>query len=62
MKPITIYIPRIKFYIQIIKTILHFKGYKWYAPWVRKEMNEVKNEKNRGDHADYNNSTFIRMR
>lgn len=49
MKPITIYIPRIKFYIQIIKTILHFKGYKWYAPWVRKEMNVYNNRVKDGE-------------
>lgn len=28
----------IKFWIRIIKTALHIKGYEWYSPYVRRFM------------------------
>lgn len=33
---------RVKFLIQIIKTMPHCKGYEWYSPYVRRVMEEDK--------------------
>lgn len=31
---------RVKFLMQIIKTMLRCKGYEWYSPYVRRVMEE----------------------
>ena len=35
---INIWIQEIKFWIRIIKTALHVKGYEWYSPYVKRFM------------------------